>query len=189
MTNGPLIGLIGKKGSGKDTFGLRLVEKWGFTRLAFADPVKQLAAELNPIMGIRGDGGDYRLIDILDAWGGWDGAKHMLDVRTLLQDVGMAVRHCVDENAWVAATANRRAYTEGPVVITDVRFRNEYEWVLGQGGVLVRITRDGLTHDPHISENEVNDVAVAAEIVNSGTVTDLHSHADILGELLTPVRA
>lgn len=40
-----LLGLIGAKGSGKDTLALHLVKNFGFTRLAFADKLYQEVAE------------------------------------------------------------------------------------------------------------------------------------------------
>lgn len=40
-----LLGLIGAKGSGKDTLALHLVEKFGFARLAFADKLYQEVAD------------------------------------------------------------------------------------------------------------------------------------------------
>ena len=39
-----IIGLIGKKRAGKDTFADYLVEKYGFIKLAFADPIKEVAS-------------------------------------------------------------------------------------------------------------------------------------------------
>ena len=39
-----LIGIIGKKGSGKDTVSDYLVENHLFHKLAFADPIKQVAS-------------------------------------------------------------------------------------------------------------------------------------------------
>ena len=39
-----IIGLTGYKGSGKDTAASHLVEKYGFTRVAFADKLKKSAA-------------------------------------------------------------------------------------------------------------------------------------------------
>lgn len=43
-----LLGLTGLKRSGKDTAALRLMNRHSFVRVAFADPVKQALADLNP---------------------------------------------------------------------------------------------------------------------------------------------
>ena len=45
-----ILGLVGRKQSGKDTFAQRLVEEHGYTRLAFADPLKAVALAANPIV-------------------------------------------------------------------------------------------------------------------------------------------
>ena len=41
-----IIGIVGKKGSGKDTAGEYLIEKYGYVRFAFADKVKEVASAL-----------------------------------------------------------------------------------------------------------------------------------------------
>ena len=38
-----LLGICGKAGSGKDTAAAYLIEKHGFVKLAFADPLKRFA--------------------------------------------------------------------------------------------------------------------------------------------------
>lgn len=43
-----LVGLTGLKRSGKDTAAMNLINKHRFVRVAFADPVKQVLADLNP---------------------------------------------------------------------------------------------------------------------------------------------
>ena len=40
MSKKIVIGIIGKAGSGKDTFGDYVVKKYSFDKLAFADPLK-----------------------------------------------------------------------------------------------------------------------------------------------------
>ena len=41
-----IIGIVGKKGSGKDTAGEYLIEKYGYVRFAFGDKVKEVAKAL-----------------------------------------------------------------------------------------------------------------------------------------------
>jgi hypothetical protein len=45
VTHQPLVGLVGYARSGKDTFAAAL----GYRRLAFADPLKELALAVNPL--------------------------------------------------------------------------------------------------------------------------------------------
>lgn len=46
-----ILGIAGRKGSGKDTVGDYLVARHGFVRVAFADPVKRVARDLWPHLG------------------------------------------------------------------------------------------------------------------------------------------
>ncbi len=43
-----LIGISGRKRSGKDTLASRLISEHGFTRVAFADPLKATMPALGP---------------------------------------------------------------------------------------------------------------------------------------------
>lgn len=170
-----LIGLSGKKRSGKDTFAAELVENHGFTRVAFADPLRDVAYELAPYVTPN----CYRLDDLVDAYG-WDVAKEMPEARRILQDLGQAVRQ-LDRDFWLNA-AKRTVYdliARGrSVVITDVRYQNEAGW-LSTAGWLVRIERPGLeSADQHPSETDLDDYDYFGEtVVNDGTVDDLRRAA------------
>lgn len=152
-----IVGLTGKKGSGKDTFADFLVRNHGFTRIAFADALKDLALDLDPILAFDQEHQlQARLSEYLDRWG-WDGAKQHRPVRELLQTLGVAVRNNVSERAWVDVVAHKAAYVAGPVVVTDVRFVNEANFIKYAQGTLIRIDRPGLdTRDQHVSETDLD---------------------------------
>ena len=87
----------------------------------------------------------------------------------------MGVREYVDRDAWVHAVQREAGDVDGPVVIPDVRFLNEADYVEDNGEVL-RVERPGLNStDGHVSENELNDYWIAPDrvIVNDGTLADL----------------
>jgi len=180
-----LLGITGKKGSGKDTFAARLVSHHGFTRLGFADPLKALAVDLNPILDFDViHEAQVRLTDYLDVMG-WDGAKQLPVVRRYLQHLGVAVRDNIGLDAWINALANKAALIPGPVVVTDVRFANEARWVQSRGE-LVRVVRPGLKDDgdKHPSETELDAWIANHIVINDHTVTQLHNNADRLAEYL-----
>ena len=52
-----IIGLTGYAQSGKDSVADILVKNYGYTRIAFADPIRKLLYETNPAV----KDGDYRL--------------------------------------------------------------------------------------------------------------------------------
>ena len=180
-----LIGVLGLKRSGKDTFAERLVTEHGFTRFAFADALKAAAYDLNPIIPFVSApthvNPPLRLAPYVDAVG-WEKAKEHPEVRRLLQDFGVSVRDHIHPDAWVDAVARLAWDVSGPVVVTDVRFPNEVAWVEEQGHT-VRVIRPGHdAKDSHISENAVNGTAVNFTVYNEGTIADLWAEADLIAE-------
>ncbi len=189
-----LIGISGRKRSGKDTFAERLVSHHGFTRVAFADPLKAVAVDLNPIIRIEADEfglfygpgtgaviGSYELVRLAELVEeqGWEVAKEFREVRRILQALGVAVREHVGDETWVDAALVKAAAISGPVVVTDVRFPNEAERVRFDGGKIVRVNRPGLPEtDLHISETALDDLVPDFLVRNAGTVADLHGFAD-----------
>lgn len=145
-----LIGLTGYAQHGKDSAADVLCAEFGYTRYAFADQLRAMALALNPYVYINDmdaravmvTAGFWRL-DVLIDHAGWNRAKKSEDVRAFLQRLGTeAVREHLGEDAWVEAL-ERKIRIERPlrVVVTDVRFPNEAEWVKSLGGRLWRAQR------------------------------------------------
>lgn len=157
-----LVGISGYARSGKDSLAAALVARHGFTRIAFADKVRELTAALHA------DTAD------LAERVGWDEAKADPLVRRRLQDVGLAVRRILGEGAWVDA-ALRHLVPAARYVVTDVRLRNDAATFRARGGLLVRIVRPGVgPADDHPSERDLdgwNDWYVVVR--NDGTLADL----------------
>lgn len=178
----PLIGLMGQKRSGKDTAAQALINHHGYTRFAFADPMKRAAYALNPIIGdVPLPGaltGVKRLQDIVDALG-WEQAKECPEVRGTLQRLGTEVgRDIFGKSFWVDQTmrlvADQRRFS--PVVITDVRFGNEADAILEVGGIMVRVDRPGLNdEDNHASEHAWRDIETRYVLLNDSSIEDLHA--------------
>jgi hypothetical protein len=193
-----LVGVMGKKRHGKDTFASRLVDVHGFTRVAFADPLKAAAEQLNPLVLVDFDnvgplraatsgveifhGGDTvrlkRLVDIV----GWEAAKEVREVRRILQELGVSIRDNVDPEAWVRAAFRVVDSIPGPVVITDVRFPNEVAAVRRARGLLAYVENARIpdSGDSHVSENAVSRDDADRLIPNNGTIEELHLRADRL---------
>lgn len=146
------IGLIGLAGSGKDTAAEALVEL-GYWTNAFAAALKDLAFQF-----------------------GWNGQKDERG-RALLQDLGMAARK-YNPNFWIEQLPWQTKCYRGkqwPQVYTDVRFQNEADFVRSKGGIIVRIVRPGIISGNHESELKQSEIAADIEIVNDGTIEDLHN--------------
>ena len=174
----PLIGLYGRAGAGKDTFGQYLVERYNYRRFAFADKLKEMALDINPVL--FGDwAGTYDLRGEVERYGGWDVAKRDWDVREFLQNLGSAVRK-QDEWFWVDLIQGAViAALDGdiPVVITDMRHPNEFDWVKDYSGLTVRIDRPGLVKLGHESEGALDGFDFDFTYINDGALSGLHMAA------------
>ena len=190
----PLIGMIGRRRSGKDSFAETLVDAFGYARVAFADPLREAALGLDPLVGPAALPGDpvakyRRLSYVVDAIG-WESAKDCVpEVRSTLQRLGTDAIRALDSEFWVRTAMQRVAATSSPVVVTDCRFQNEAEAVRRAGGYLVRVVRPGATSadasDLHASETALDDYPEDFYVDNSGTLADLASEArDLLGWLM-----
>lgn len=184
-----LIGLSGKKRSGKDTFAAGLVER-GATRVAFADPLKEAALALDPLVGrpaypnVLAPQSDVRLSTYVGALG-WERAKEHPEVRRLLQNYGVAIRE-IDPEFWVRAGMTKAASIDDPVVVTDVRFPNEADKIRELGGHVVRIVRPGFESAPgaHECETALDGYVADLTFVNDSTIEDLRDQAIDLGDIL-----
>ncbi|MGH3442016.1 MAG: DUF4406 domain-containing protein [Nitriliruptorales bacterium] len=159
----PLIGLCGFAGVGKDATA-RSLARHGYVRVAFADALRDVLYDTNPIAeGVC----DYPVGYYVDEWG-WDRAKREIyEIRGYLQRLGVAVRDHVSESAWVDAALRKADASHAPVAITDVRFDNEVEAVRSRGGLIVLVTRPG-----HAAVNDHVSEQLAASLEADRTLAD-----------------
>lgn len=135
-----VIGITGYAQNGKDSLG-SMFEDIGFTKLAFADALRECVRTLDPVVEDRNI--LWRYSSLVDAVG-YEEAKRNPEVRRLLQVMGTEVaRNILGEQTWVNALDKRWTDLGMPnLVITDVRFPNEAEWVKARG-TLVKVERPG----------------------------------------------
>lgn len=143
-----IFGILGKARSGKDTAASILVEEFGFTRFAFADPLKDAFAEYHDIPRCYCDGVDeggnpvdreiQTAFHDLQMYGA-------VTIRQGLQRFGEAMRVAFGEDFWVnVADDLMRAGGGERIVLTDVRYDNEVALVRDLGGVILGIDRPGV---------------------------------------------
>lgn len=191
-----LIGLTGYAQTGKDTVGQILVKNHGFTRLSFADNVRKAVLRLDPWINEtpqhwRDREGDFSrtepMIQRLSKWVdvyGYEYCKTQFpEVRRLLQVMGTEVgREMFGQQSWVEMVA-REVEKYDNVVITDVRFPNEANFIRWNGGIIVKVIRDGVGPvNDHASE--ALDFEVQGFIENNGTLDDLVQAVDGLNSSL-----
>lgn len=167
-----LVGLSGYAQVGKDTAAKGLARIASFERRAFADKLKALALEIDPLIEYNQNpfGGDLANLYELVMTHGWEEAKRIPEVRQFLQDLGVALRETLGEDIWIRAL-ERTMSDYGIYVITDVRFPNEREWIKQHGGVIIQIQRPGVGRvNDHESENLVHPDGI---VYNTGSPEEL----------------
>ncbi len=148
MSGKIIVGLSGKKRAGKD-FACGVMRSRGWEdaidvhRLAFADALK---AELAAACGVT--------VQFIE--------ENKDAFRTGLQWFGTEFRReLFGDDYWLVKASSALEEIHSPVVVVpDVRFTNEAEWVKSYGGVMVRINRTaGLlpVEDTHASETDLDD--------------------------------
>lgn len=167
-----LIGLSGKAGTGKSTVAEKIVQqfktqKQSWIRMSFADLLRSEVAEkfkLEP-SALR-----MRKTEFVYS----PHHKKLITIRELLQCWGTGYRRKSDPEYWVKAMARRikldRAFRHAAkqkpaalgVVIDDVRFPNEANWILEEGGYLIRLAANPNWWEPgtgagHESETALDD--------------------------------
>jgi len=165
-----IIGLSGYAKVGKDEVAQILVKKYGFKRIAFADPIRELLLEINPILA-----NGYHLKTIINEEG-WTLAKNKEEVRRLLQELGVGARQVLGDDVWVVAALRKMENFKENYVITDVRFENEAVMVRQLGGEIWRIQRPGIQAvNNHVSELEMDGYKFDRVLRNEGTLEELES--------------
>lgn len=171
MSKVRIIGICGYARSGKDEAAKALVAL-GWTRAAFADALKQEA--LNAIRMSLIAAGHNPPSDLETIFTNPE-TKELY--RPFLVEYGRTLRK-LDPDHWV-----RRLYRELDAdrryIITDVRYRNEVDFIHKEGGLVVQIVRPNV--GPANNEEKVSMELVRADyhIYNNGTIDRLH------GEMVT----
>lgn len=165
---------------GKDTAAEGLVRDLRFTRVGFADSLKELALELDPIvsgsLGAQNVNVGHGKLAHAVAGLGWEEAKNVYpEVRGILQRLGVGARTVFGDDFWINQVLDGLDDTKN-YVVSDVRFRNEAEAIADMGGRLIRVDRPGRAGQGHQSETEL--LAFEgwdAVVTNHGTVDDLQN--------------
>jgi hypothetical protein len=168
-----IVGFVGRKGVGKDTAADVLVQKQGFVRKKFAQPIKDICSIAFQVPPSLFNGPEKEL----------PVKKHQLSPRQMMQLVGTDFfRAHLNENFWIRHFEDW-VLAEPPftsVVVTDIRFQNELDVVKRLEGLVIKIERSSGegrhkdTTDQHVTESGVEDLKNVDVVVhNDGSVQDL----------------
>lgn len=164
-----IIGVIGPKQSGKSTLTKILVERFGFTRTAFADPLKRalmVAFDLTREQVY----GDEKEIPT-DKLCGRTPRHAMLTIGT---EWG---RNMIHPDIWLAAWRN--TLPGGDLVIEDVRFPNEHQAVKEtDDGCIISVRRPGREYDTSHESEAHADLPFDYKIQNDSSMEDFESRVE-----------
>jgi hypothetical protein len=180
-----VIGLAGKAGSGKDTIGGLIADLPRWQQIAFADPLRVML-----VMG--GFAKPEQLNDrkLKETPIELHGASPRLLMQTLGTEWG---REMIHPEIWIRLLAERvDKFAESGVpgvVITDIRFEDEAEYVRRVGGRVVHVIRPpsafGLTSSKHRSEAGIKRRYGDFLLDNDGMVADLPDKLQALMQEIT----
>jgi len=163
-----LIGLVGKKGSGKDTFANVLKQKSGFITYAYATPLKEACQKLFLLSDEQLH--DQTLKETVDKR--WD-----LSPRQIFQIIGTDfIRTHIDSDFWIKHfTLWYKGKSTQNIIVTDCRFQNEIDTIKELGGMIFKIERNTSVEDNHISENGIDNLTnIDIVIKNDSSLEDYH---------------
>lgn len=166
-----LIGLAGRKGAGKATAAEWLCFHADFERIALADPIKDGLAAM---LGI--DACAFSEPALKETVIDWLGCTPRHLMQTLGTEWGQ--RH-VARDLWTRIAQHKidthRRRSDLPIVVTDIRFEHEADWIRKQGGHIWHIRRDSQSHDAHASELGITGTQADVWIDNTGSLQRLHA--------------
>jgi len=189
-----VIGITGYKGAGKDTVADIILEYRDYQRFAFAEKLKVVCSyvfnidreyfdiqslKTSPIEINFSDAMESRFrkscrkdlgVDQNNCSTMYDLIKKMLphdtDTREIMTIVGGDIfRGMYDDNVWLNFLPTEN------VVVTDVRYPNEYDKVKSYDGVIIKVVNETQTDNDnsHSSESHVEDMMPNYTILNNGT--------------------
>lgn len=179
-----MIGLVGKAQSGKSTVAKILVEEFGYKIYPMANPIRNAIQAAFPfVTEYQLRGAKEEIIPQLGKTG-----RHML--QQLGHNWG---RETIGTDTWVKANdalikKNNEDFAK--IVVDDVRYDNEIDWIKSKGGKIICVDRPGINDEDswrkHPSEAGVDVEKIDEWIANlSCYITDLeYATFDVVHKLL-----
>jgi dephospho-CoA kinase len=175
-----IIGITGKKFNGKDTVSDYIVSKYNFTKIAYAEPLKEVCRNLFNFNDEQLYGDKKEDLDSF-----WN-----ITPRQAFQFIGTdMIRNNMDKmikgvnnNFWVKCLEKRIINLNSRgiknIIVSDIRFNNEADLIKRLNGKLIKVSRNIVNNDSHISELEIDNIEEDILIENKGSLEELYSKID-----------
>jgi hypothetical protein len=173
-----IIGVNGLKRSGKDELTKYLNLHYHYRVLTFADPVLEMICALLKNIGLNHKEILYYTTEEKEK----DIPVIGISYRKLAQKIGTDCgRLLINEKLWVNIVDYKSSLVKNRnIVVSDVRYDNEAEWVKNRDGFIINVYRDiNRTQDDHSSEQGIDRNLIDFYIENnSDNLYDLHKNID-----------
>lgn len=175
-----VVAFTGKRGSGKSEAAKVLIEHLGFQELKFAGPLKNMLRAMYATCGLDEDTIERKIEGDLKE----ESCEYLMGKtpRFAMQTIGTEWRDMIDRELWseMFKTAVRSGKLGNRVVCSDYRFPHEGATLDELGAIKYKVIRpaaDAATDEAsqHLSETAIDDLPYDLEIVNDGTLEDLHA--------------
>ncbi len=120
-----IVGITGAAGAGKDTVADFLVERFGYTKMSMAGPLKAGLAAMGLAEPLNRDDKEKLIPGFDFTW------------REAAQRLGTEWGRGLDSEIWVKMVAMRLRRATDRVVISDIRFENESAMIRATGGKML----------------------------------------------------
>lgn len=171
-----LIGIAGKAGAGKDTAaewfnGTEVYRIFGLS-WPMETMLEPLLKRYMPVWYINWSNREWKET-IIPGLG--------VSPRVLKQKLGTEWRNEVspDKMLWCKLLELDAGISYGginKVVVPDIRFPHEQDWVHSHGGLIIKVHRQDLAEVvSHSSENSLDDSKVDFHLMNTGTIEDMYN--------------
>lgn len=166
-----VIGVVGYKSAGKDTFAEYMQTKRVYVKYAFATPLKKACQTLFLLSEQQlHDPIEKEVID----------SRWNLSPRQMFQFLGTDVmRNQIHSDFWLQHFLHwYQNHKEQDIIVTDVRFQNEVDIIKQCGGIIIRINRQ-ISQDDHVSERGISELhGIDYVIENTSSLEDYHHRID-----------
>lgn len=161
-----VIGIAGKARSGKDTVANFVLAAIGGYRYSFADPIRAMLVHVG--------------VDMRDPY--WQARKEEgipalngVSPRQMMQTLGTEWgRQLISDDLWIWIAQQRLLHSGPGMIIADIRFENEADWVRRMGGLMIHVQRESAVPvREHVSENGVAIQENDRVLRNDGSLQDL----------------